>query len=89
MGVNLCASHGFLTHEEFIRLKEAGVTMYHENIETSEKNFHNICTTHTYADKIKEIKLAQKTGLDVCSGGFRNRRRIQLWKTQRKSIFIT
>ena len=67
--INLCASHGFLTEEEFIRLKEAGVTMYHENIETSKRNFHNICTTHSYEDKIKEIKLAQKVGLNVCSGG--------------------
>jgi len=67
--INLCASHGFLTEEEFIRLKEAGVTMYHENIETSKENFHNICTTHSYEDKIKEIKLAQKIGLNVCSGG--------------------
>ena len=67
--INLCASHGFLTEEEFIRLKEAGVTMYHENIETSKENFHNICTTHSYEDKIKEIKLAQKVGLNVCSGG--------------------
>jgi biotin synthase len=67
--VNLCASHGFLTEEEFIRLKEAGVTMYHENIETSKKNFPNICTTHSYEDKIQEIKLAQKVGLNVCSGG--------------------
>ncbi|GAA0075853.1 biotin synthase BioB [Clostridium sp. CTA-5] len=67
--VNLCASHGFLTEEELIRLKESGVTMYHENIETSKKNFHNICTTHSYEDKIEEIKLAQKVGLNVCSGG--------------------
>ena len=67
--VNLCASHGFLTKEEFIRLKEAGVTMYHENIETSKKNFPNICSTHSYEDKIEEIKLAQKVGLKVCSGG--------------------
>ena len=67
--INLCASHGFLTEEEFVRLKEAGVTMYHENIETSKRNFHNICTTHSYEDKIKEIKLAQKVGLNVCSGG--------------------
>lgn len=67
--VKLCASHGFLTEEELIRLKESGVTMYHENIETSKKNFHNICTTHSYEDKIEEIKLAQKVGLNVCSGG--------------------
>lgn len=67
--INLCASHGFLTEDEFKRLKEAGVTMYHENIETSKNNFHNICTTHSYEDKINEIKLAQKVGLKVCSGG--------------------
>lgn len=67
--VNLCASHGFLTEEEFIQLKQAGVTMYHENIETSKRNFPNICTTHSYEDKIEEIKLAQRIGLNVCSGG--------------------
>ncbi|MVX63263.1 biotin synthase BioB [Clostridium chromiireducens] len=67
--INLCASHGFLTEEAFMKLKEAGVSMYHANIETSKNNFHNICTTHSYEDKIKEIKLAQKVGLKVCSGG--------------------
>lgn len=67
--INLCASHGFLTEDEFTRLKEVGVTMYHSNIETSKRNFHNICTTHSYEDKIAEIKLAQKVGLIVCSGG--------------------
>lgn len=67
--IDLCASHGFLNEEELIALKEAGVSRYHENIETSERNFPNICTTHTYEDKIQEIKLAQKAGLKVCSGG--------------------
>jgi biotin synthase len=67
--IDLCASHGFLNEEELIALKEAGVSRYHENIETSERNFPNICTTHTYEDKIREIKLAQKVGLKVCSGG--------------------
>lgn len=67
--VGLCASHGFLAEEQFIRLKEAGVSMYHANIETSRRNFPNVCTTHTYGDKINEIKLAKKAGLGVCSGG--------------------
>ena len=65
----LCASHGLITEEAFTRLKEAGVTRYHANIETSERNFPNICTTHTYADKIKEIRLAKEAGMVVCSGG--------------------
>lgn len=68
-GLRLCASHGLLTKEAFDRLVEAGVTMYHENIETSKRNFPNICTTHTYEDKIKEIKMAKEAGLTVCSGG--------------------
>ena len=67
--IELCASHGLLTKKQLIRLKEAGVSMYHANIETSKRNFPNICTTHTYEDKIKEIKLAQEVGLSVCSGG--------------------
>jgi len=67
--IELCASHGLLTEAQFVRLKEAGVSMYHENIETSKRNFPNVCTTHTYEDKIHAIKLAKKAGLRVCSGG--------------------
>lgn len=67
--VSLCASHGLLKKEELKQLKEAGVSMYHENIETSRRNFPNICTTHSYEDKIKEIKIAKEIGLSVCSGG--------------------
>lgn len=64
-----CASMGFLTREQFKRLREAGVTSYHHNIETSLRNFPNICTTHTYQMKIDTIKVAQSEGFCVCSGG--------------------
>lgn len=67
--VRLCASHGLLSAEAFARLRAAGVTMYHENIETSKRNFPNICTTHTYEDKIREIQMAKEAGFTVCSGG--------------------
>ena len=67
--LRLCASHGLLPAESFRRLREAGVTMYHANIETSRRYFPQICTTHTYDDKIREIRLAQEAGLLVCSGG--------------------
>lgn len=67
--IDLCASHGLLSEEALAALKESGVSMYHENIETSKINFPNVCTTHTYEDKIMGIKLAQKVGLSVCSGG--------------------
>lgn len=67
--IKLCASHGLLSKEEFVRLKEVGVSMYHANIETSKRNFPNVCSTHTYEDKINVIQLAKKVGLKVCSGG--------------------
>ena len=67
--LSLCASHGFLSYEQFLALKEAGVNRYHENIETSQRYFPHICTTHSYQDKIDSIRLAQKAGLEVCSGG--------------------
>lgn len=67
--IELCASMGFLTLEQFQRLKEAGVTSYHHNIETSKRNFPNICTTHTYEQKMETLKLVKEAGLYVCSGG--------------------
>lgn len=67
--IELCASHGLLSQEDFVRLKEAGVSRYHANIETSRRNFPNICTTHTYDDKLEVIRRAKNAGLTVCSGG--------------------
>lgn len=67
--IDLCGSHGLLTEEQFRILKESGVTMYHENIETSRRHFPFICTTHTYDEKVECIKAAQRAGLAVCSGG--------------------
>jgi biotin synthase len=67
--IDLCASHGLLEKDAYIALKEAGITRYHENIETSRRYFPHICTTHTYEDKIRGIQLASEAGLFVCSGG--------------------
>lgn len=67
--MTLCASHGLMEEKDLVRLKEAGVTMYHTNVETSERFFPDICTTHTYEDKKEEIRRARAAGLTVCSGG--------------------
>lgn len=69
VGIKTCASHGLLDYEDLKKLKEAGVERYHNNLETSRNHFKNICTTHTYDEKIETIKAAQKAGLEVCSGG--------------------
>ena len=67
--IDLCASMGFLTEEQLHRLHEAGVTSYHHNIETSRRNFPNICTTHTYEQKIETLKKVKAEGMCACSGG--------------------
>ncbi len=69
VGISVCVSFGLLNEEQFRKLKEAGVTRVHNNLETSRRNFPNICTSHTFEEKIQAIKDAQAAGLSVCSGG--------------------
>ncbi|MDR1255240.1 MAG: biotin synthase BioB [Puniceicoccales bacterium] len=67
--LEICVSGGLLTESSFKKLKEVGVSRVHNNLETSERNFPNVCTTHTYQDKISTLKAAQRIGLSVCCGG--------------------
>jgi biotin synthase len=67
--MSFCASMGFLTVEKAHKLKEMGVSRYHCNLETSRSFFPNVCTTHTWDEKVATIKIAQDAGLEVCSGG--------------------
>ncbi len=67
--LNVCVSFGLLDYEQYLLLKSTGVTRIHNNLETSQRYFPQICTTHTFEDKIKSIKAAQEVGLKVCSGG--------------------
>lgn len=67
--MKLCASMGFLTKEQLVQLKQAGVSRYHHNIETSENYFPSICTTHSFAQKTATLKLLKEVGMDICSGG--------------------
>ncbi|MBQ4402681.1 MAG: biotin synthase BioB [Synergistaceae bacterium] len=68
-GISVCVSLGLLTEEQYRKLKEAGVVRVHNNLETSEKFFPKVCTTHKFSDKVKAIKAAQRAGLPICSGG--------------------
>lgn len=67
--IKVCVSLGLLQQQQFAKLKQAGACRVHNNLETSRTNFANICTTHTYTDKVDSIKQAQAAGLNVCSGG--------------------
>lgn len=69
VGISVCISFGLLDINQYQKLKEAGVTRVHNNLETSRANFPNICSTHTFEEKISAIKAAKSAGLTVCSGG--------------------
>lgn len=68
-GISVCISFGLLNEEQYRKLKDAGVTRVHNNLETSRRYFPNVCTTHTFDDKINAICAARAAGLSVCSGG--------------------
>lgn len=67
--IEVCISFGLLKEEEYRKLREAGATRVHNNLETSRRNFPNVCTTHDFEDKIAAIRAAKNAGLSVCSGG--------------------
>jgi len=67
--LGLDASIGLLTDEKARRLREAGVTMVNHNLETSESNFPNVCTTHQYEDRKNTVRWVKKHGMQACSGG--------------------
>ena len=68
-GIKVCASLGLLNESQYAKLRDAGLTRVHNNLETSRNFFPKVCTTHSYDDKINAIKAAQNAGLFVCSGG--------------------
>jgi biotin synthase len=65
----VCSSLGFLDLKRAKALKEAGLSRYHHNLETSPSYFPKICTTHSIQEKIETILCAKEAGLSVCSGG--------------------
>ncbi len=69
VGIRVCTSLGILGDGQADRLKSAGVDRFNHNLETSEEHFGEICTTHTYEDRVRTVKRAQEAGLEACSGG--------------------
>ena len=67
--LEVCVSFGLLKEEQFRKLKEAGASRVHCNLESSRRYFPEICTTHTFDEKIETLKAAKRAGLSVCSGG--------------------
>lgn len=68
-GIHTCASLGLIEYDAISYLKDRGLERLHCNIETSEKFFSKICTTHRFSDKLRTLEAAKMVGLSVCSGG--------------------
>ncbi len=68
-GLLPCATLGLMNKDELSFLKDSGLERYHHNIETSERFFPEVCTTHTYKDKLNTIDAVKSLGISLCSGG--------------------
>ena len=67
--LKVCASLGLLRDGQAERLREAGVDRYNHNIESSERHFPHIATTHTWGDRVQTVMRAKEAGLEACCGG--------------------
>jgi biotin synthase len=68
-GLNICACLGLLTAEQARQLAAAGVDKVNHNLNTSERYYGEVCTTHTYADRVATLAACRAAGLQLCSGG--------------------
>ena len=64
-----CCSLGEVTPEQARALKDAGVTRYNHNLESSENFFENVATTHAWGDRVQTIKNLKAAGIQACTGG--------------------
>jgi biotin synthase len=69
LGMEVCVTLGQLTDIEAHKLKDAGVTAYNHNIDTSPEHYRKIITTHTFEDRLRTIATVQRAGMSVCCGG--------------------
>ena len=69
MEIELCASLGLLTDAKAQRLASAGIDRFNHNLETSERHYSKIVSTHTWRDRVETIEIAKRAGMDTCCGG--------------------
>jgi biotin synthase len=69
LDIELCASLGLLTEAKAQRLATSGVDRFNHNLETSERHYDRIVSTHTWRDRVETVRIAQRAGMDTCCGG--------------------
>lgn len=67
-GISSCASIGILNEEDAKKLADAGLKRFHHNINTSQSYYPEVCTTHTWEDRVNTCKLVKKYGIELCCG---------------------
>lgn len=67
--LKICASLGLLTLEQALELKECGVDRINHNLNTSDNYYGEICSTHSFADRLSTLRAVREAGLEICSGG--------------------
>ncbi|HVU88953.1 MAG TPA: biotin synthase BioB [Pirellulales bacterium] len=68
-GLQICACLGLLTPDQAQQLKDCGVDKVNHNLNTGEEHYADICTTHTYADRVATLRAVRNAGMELCSGG--------------------
>ena len=69
LGLEVCCTLGMLTEMQAVRLKEAGLTAYNHNLDTSPEFYGTIISTRRYQDRLDTIAAVRKAGITVCCGG--------------------
>ncbi len=67
--IELCVSAGLMEEDQARNLKESGIGWVNHNLNTSERHHPEICTTHSYEDRVRTIENVKKAGLSTCCGG--------------------
>jgi biotin synthase len=67
--LKICACLGLLTPEQAQQLKDCGVDRVNHNLNTSDSYYNEICTTHTFADRLDTLRAVRDAGMEMCSGG--------------------
>ncbi|MCA9259027.1 MAG: biotin synthase BioB [Planctomycetales bacterium] len=68
-GLDICASMGLLSDDQAQRLAACGVNRVNHNLNTGSEHYAEICTTHTYDDRVNTLKAVRRAGMELCSGG--------------------
>ncbi|KHJ34759.1 putative biotin synthase [Erysiphe necator] len=69
MGMECCVTLGMIDLEQAMELKEAGLTAYNHNVDTSREHYPSVITTRTYDERLQTIANVRDAGLSVCTGG--------------------